>query len=147
MSGGALLHYYLKYPSIMKSDITPFIATHPGELIKDELRERNMSRKQLSEMSGVSASVLSDTINGKRGISLSVALAIEKALDIPAEMLMTMQGQYDVDMARIEGRSSESLFSSARILLENLLRKVPNITEADRYELGRIDALVHSYSI
>lgn len=131
----------------MKTDITPFIATHPGELIKDELEERNMTRKQLSEMTGITTSVLSDTINGKRGISLSVALAIEKAIDIPAEMLMTMQSQYDVDMAKIEERSSESLFSSARILLETLLRKVPNITEADKCELGRINNLIHNYSI
>ena len=26
--------------------ITPFIATHPGEMIKDELKERNMTQKE-----------------------------------------------------------------------------------------------------
>ena len=60
--------------------ITPFVATHPGEMIKDELKERNMTQKQLSELTGIKPSVLSETINGKRSISLSVAMALEKAM-------------------------------------------------------------------
>ena len=34
------MHCCLKYLNIMNKDnITPFVATHPGEMIKDELRE------------------------------------------------------------------------------------------------------------
>ena len=47
-----------------KESLTPFVATHPGEMIKDELKERNMTQKQLAAESGVKASVLSKTING-----------------------------------------------------------------------------------
>ena len=68
-----------------KKELTPFVATHPGEMIKDELAERGMTQKQLSEMTGIKQSVLSETINGKRSISLNVAVALEKALDIPAD--------------------------------------------------------------
>ena len=28
-----------------KENLTPFFATHPGEMIKDELKERNMTQK------------------------------------------------------------------------------------------------------
>ena len=66
-----------------KKVLTPFIATHPGEMIKDELKERGMTQKQLADETGIKASVLSETINGKRSVSLNVAVALEKALGIP----------------------------------------------------------------
>jgi HTH-type transcriptional regulator/antitoxin HigA len=44
--------------------------------------------------------VLSETINGKRSVSLNVALALEKTLDIPADVWMNMQTQYDLDKAK-----------------------------------------------
>ena len=31
-----------------KNNLTPFAATHPGEMIKDELKERGMTQKQLA---------------------------------------------------------------------------------------------------
>ena len=90
-----------------KESLTPFVATHPGEMIKDELKERNMTQKQLAAESSIKASVLSETINGKRSVSLSVAVAIEKVLGVPADVLMNMQTQYDLDTANIASRSNE----------------------------------------
>ena len=90
-----------------KESLTPFVATHPGEMIKDELKERNMTQKQLTAESGIKASVLSETINGKRSVSLNVAVAIEKVLGVPADVLMNMQTQYDLDTANIASRSNE----------------------------------------
>ena len=69
-----------------KNRLTPFAATHPGEMIKDELKERQMTQKQLAELTGIKPSVLSETINGKRSVSLNVAVALEKALGIPADI-------------------------------------------------------------
>ena len=82
-----------------KKELIPFVATHPGELIKDELKARGMTQKQLANETGIKPSVLSETINGKRSISLNVAVALEKVLDIPADMWMNMQTQYDLDKA------------------------------------------------
>ena len=69
-----------------KKELIPFAATHPGELLKDELKERKMTQKQLANDTGIKPSVLSETINGKRSISLNVAVALEKALGIPADV-------------------------------------------------------------
>ena len=91
-----------------KESLTPFVATHPGEMIKDELKERKMTQKQLAAEAGIKASVLSETINGKRSVSLSVAVAIEKVLGVPADVLMNMQTQYDLDTANIASRSNEN---------------------------------------
>ena len=90
-----------------KERLIPVIATHPGELIKDELKERGMTQKQLAVETGIKPSVLSETINGKRSISLNMAVALEQALEIPAEMWMNLQTQYDLDMKGINERDNE----------------------------------------
>lgn len=109
-----------------KKDLTPFVATHPGEMIKDELRERNMTQKQLATETGIKASVLSETINGKRSVSLSVAVALEKALDIPADIWMNLQTQYDLDTADIAERDTqrETIAVTIPIRDRNLLREL-----------------------
>ena len=68
----------------------PYLATHPGELIKDELREHGMTQKTLAEKISIKASVLNEIIHGKRPISMNVALALEKGLEIPAEIWIRM---------------------------------------------------------
>ena len=109
-----------------KESLTPFVATHPGEMIKDELKERNMTQKQLAIESGIKASVLSETINGKRSVSLSVAVAIEKVLGVPADVLMNMQTQYDLDTANIVSRSNENEIVEVIIPVRdrNLLKEI-----------------------
>jgi addiction module HigA family antidote len=112
-----------------KKAITPFVATHPGEMIKDELKERHITQKQLAEETGIKPSVLSETINGKRSVSLNVAVALEKALGIPADIWMNLQNQYDLDAARIAERDNQSETVSVTIpfrdhnLLQELVRK------------------------
>jgi addiction module HigA family antidote len=112
-----------------KESLTPFVATHPGEMIKDELKERNMTQKQLAAESGIKASVLSETINGKRSVSLNVAVALEKVLGVPADVWMNMQTQYNIDSANIATRGNKSekveviIPIRDRNLLKDLARK------------------------
>ena len=110
----------------MNKKQTPFIATHPGELIKDELKERDMTQKQLAELTGIKPSVLSETINGKRSISLNVAVALEKALGIPAEVWMNLQTQFNLDSTQIAEREKQKETVSVTIPVSdrNLLREV-----------------------
>ncbi len=113
--------------SIMnKKEFTPFVATHPGEMIKDELKERGMTQKQLADETGIKTSVLSETINGKRSVSLNVAVALEKALDIPADVWMNMQTQYDLDKANIAKREDmhETVAVTIPIKDRNLLKEL-----------------------
>lgn len=114
---------------VNKKNITPFVATHPGEMIKDELKERGMTQKQLATETGIKPSVLSEAINGKRSISLNVAIALEKGLGIPADMWMNLQTQYDLDTANIAERDNQRETVSVTIpvrdrnLLQELVRK------------------------
>jgi len=112
-----------------KKVLTPFVATHPGEMIKDELKERGMTQKQLADQTGIKPSVLSETINGKRSVSLNVAVALEKALDIPADIWMNLQTQHDLDIANIAERDNKretvtvTIPVRDRSLLQELVRK------------------------
>lgn len=108
--------------------LIPFEATHPGELIKDELKERGLTQKRLSEMTGIQASVISETITGKRSISLNMAIALEKALDIPADMWMNLQTQYDLDTTKIAERKKQHETVAVTVTIpvrdRNLLKEV-----------------------
>lgn len=112
-----------------KKVLVPFEATHPGKMIKDELKERGMTQKQLAEKTGIKPSVLSETINGKRSISLNMAVALEKVLDIPADMWMNLQTQFDLDSANIAERDNQRETVAVTIpvhdrgLLRELVRK------------------------
>lgn len=109
-----------------KSDLIPAVATHPGELIKDELKERKMTQKQLASEMGIKASVLSETINGKRPISIHVAAALEKVLGIPVELWMNLQNQYNIDIANIASREKrkETVRVTIPVADRNLLREL-----------------------
>ena len=80
-------------------------------------------------MTGIKPSVLSETINGKRPVSLSVAIALEKAFGISAELWMNMQTQYDIDSANIAERNRQKETVSITIpfgdrrLLQEISRK------------------------
>ena len=124
------MHCCLKYLNIMNKDnITPFVATHPGEMIKDELRERKLTQKQLALETGIKPSVLSETINGKRPVSKNMALALEQTLGIPADIWLNLQTQYDLDSVRIaEGNNLRETVSvtipvNDRNLLKEIARK------------------------
>ena len=110
----------------MNKQSVPFVATHPGELIKDELKERGLSQKQLSEMTGIKASVISETISGKRSVSLKMAVALERALGIPADMWMNLQTQYNLDSAGIAERDSqrETIPVTIPVQDKNLLKEL-----------------------
>ena len=90
-----------------KKEYTPIVATHPGELIRDELKERGMTQKQLAAAMDIKPSVLSETVNGKRSISVNMALALERVLVIPDDIWMNMQSQYDLDVASIAERENQ----------------------------------------
>jgi len=76
--------------------IGPFEATHPGDLLREAIKEKGMTQKQLSALTGIGSTKLSETVNGKRPVTKSMAKAFEKALDIPAEVWTNLQAQYDL---------------------------------------------------
>lgn len=107
-----------------KKQIIPAFTTHPSELIKDELTERKMTQKELAELTGIKPSILSETINGKRSISLNMATALESVLGIPTTLWMNLQTQYNIDSANIAEKNNqrETIAVTIPVSDRNLLR-------------------------
>ena len=77
------------------------MAVHPGMMIKPELKERGISQKNFAKMLGIQASHLSEVINGKRVLTTDLAMKIEKAIGLPAKLLLAAQTQYDLESAQM----------------------------------------------
>lgn len=86
---------------------TPWIATHPGTILRYELEERNISQKDFAVMIGMQKSHLNELIKGKRPMTQAIADKIESALGISSVSLVNLQNQYDYDMRIIEKKSVE----------------------------------------
>lgn len=61
---------------------------HPGELLKEEVEERQLSQRKLAEQMGISYKVLNDILNCRRPITTQTAMLFEAALGISASLLM-----------------------------------------------------------
>ena len=75
----------------MTTKMYGFRATHPGEVLKEEIEYRRISQKELAAQMGMSYNILNDILNGRRSITESTAMLFEAALDIPADTAAQIQ--------------------------------------------------------
>ena len=87
----------------------PAFATHPGEILLDEIEANDFSQIDFAKMIGYSRSQLNEIIKGKRNINADLALLLEKTLGVDAEYWMEAQKNYDLDKARIDAKNKEQL--------------------------------------
>ena len=78
------------------SKLEPFMPTHPGEIIKNEIEYRGISQRMLAAEIGVSYTQLNEVLNGKRPLNTEMAILIATALDLDAEPLPALQTRYDM---------------------------------------------------
>ncbi len=78
----------------------PLPPIHPGELLHEELQEREISLNQLSRDIRIPLSRVSLIVNGKRGITADTALRLARYFDTSAEVWLNLQNAYDLDVAR-----------------------------------------------
>lgn len=109
----------------------PFMAVHPGMMIKPELEERGITQKEFARMLGMQASHLSEVLRGKRALSAELALKMEKAIGIPAKTLLNAQTQYELESAGGDASVKDDEMETVavtipvkdRSLLQELVRK------------------------
>ncbi|MFZ0590416.1 MAG: HigA family addiction module antitoxin [Bryobacteraceae bacterium] len=80
------------------------LAVHPGEILKDEMEERDISINALARALRVPPNRVSAIINGKRSITADTAHRLGRFFGTSAGMWMNLQAEYDlrsVDAARI----------------------------------------------
>lgn len=102
-------------PDMIANNLTPFEPTHPGELIKDELDANDLTQAKLAKSIGVSASLLNEIVKGKRGVNTEMALLIEAALNIPADLLLKLQSDYNLQIAKSDASFMKRLSSIRNI--------------------------------
>lgn len=90
-------------------NITPASATHPGEVLLDEMQANGYSQVDFANLIGMQKTQLNEIIKGKRDINADTALLLEKALGIDAEYWMELQKNYALDKARIEAKNKTQL--------------------------------------
>jgi antitoxin HigA-1 len=74
-------------------------ATHPGEMINDELEVRGITQRELATRLGVSAAFVNALIHERKSISLHLAMKLEKALEVDAAFWLNAQKQYNRTLA------------------------------------------------
>ena len=84
---------------MIANNLKPFVPTHPGEVLKDELEFRGISQRGLARQLGISYSVLNEMLKGKRALHTQLAMMLEAALDVPAAPLLAMQNEYNMLIA------------------------------------------------
>ena len=95
--------------NIIANDLQSFRPYHPGELVKDELECRNITQKDFAKKFGLSYSALNEILNAKRPITTEFALLLEAALGINADLLVRIQTDYNIQVARKNSSLLEKL--------------------------------------
>lgn len=74
---------------------------HPGQVLAEVyMSEMGLNQSELARICECSPRKINEIINGKRGISASFALVLEKVLGTTAEMWVRIQAEYDLFEAR-----------------------------------------------
>lgn len=77
---------------------------HPGEILREDVLEPlDLGVSEAAEKLGVSRVALSRVLNGKAGISPTLALRLEAAGVSTARFWMNLQTNYALAVARSEG--------------------------------------------
>lgn len=140
----------------------PFKATHPGNILKDELDSRGISQKEFAQDIGMQKTMLNEIIKGKRAITPEIALSLEKSLGIKADSWVRHQAGYELDCARIKERNIRktqqieiwglikkyvpvNIFNKRGLLTNSLADNISKIWEI--YDVNSIDLLVERVSV
>lgn len=108
---------------IRNENPAPFMAVHPGMMIKPELDERGISQKEFAKMLGIQPSHLSEVLNGKRALTTELAVKIENAIGLPAKILLSAQTQYELE-STVEDNQHETISVTIPVRDRNLLQEL-----------------------
>ena len=75
-------------------------AIHPGEILKDELDELNLSANAFAKALDVPTNRIPAILNEQRGVTADTALRLSKFFGSTPDFWMSLQTSYDVKIAR-----------------------------------------------
>lgn len=74
-------------------------AIHPGEILKDELAELNLSANAFAKALDVPTNRITAILNGQRSVTADTALRLARFFGTTPDFWMSLQTSYDVKKA------------------------------------------------
>lgn len=94
---------------VTRNNIAPALRpVHPGEILKEELKERGLTQKEFAAQIGMRPSHLSEIVNGKSSITIAIADKLQSALGIDSQSWINLQTQYNYDLKALESTANAS---------------------------------------
>lgn len=91
--------------------------THPGEMLLEEfLKPMGLTQRELADAIHVPYQRINELINGKRGMTPSPALRLEKYFGVSADVWMKLQLRWELYHARQE---EKSILKRIRLVSQN----------------------------
>jgi HTH-type transcriptional regulator/antitoxin HigA len=87
----------------------------PGQLISGTLKEHGWTKRTLAIVLGVDEATITRLVSDKRPVSAEIALQLEEVLGIEADRLLTLQKDYDLQLAKIAFRADPARAVRAQI--------------------------------
>ncbi len=100
---------------ISANGLSPYLPTHPGEIIKDEIEHRGITQRRLANDLGIRYSMLNEILNARRPLTEKTALMFEAALGIDAEPLLRLQSKYNLQSIRKDSSFMDQIAKIRRI--------------------------------
>lgn len=94
--------------------LIPFMAVHPGSILKEELAARGLKQKVFAKQIDMQASHLNEVLKGKRNITPVLAERLESALGISASSWLALQKSYELDCINIAARDARERTSAVK---------------------------------
>lgn len=98
-------------------NVRPFMAVHPGSILKEELEVRGLKIESFSNQAGISFALLEDVLDERKGVDAELAAHLENALGISAVFWVSLQNDYEKDDEVLKLRKNSKTHS--------LLSKLP----------------------
>lgn len=117
----------------------------PGEFIEDELEARTWSQQDLADILRRPARLVSELVNGKRGITVETARGLARAFGTSVELWLNLQRDYDIaaSQPRDPSAAAEEVAVERRARLFSLL-PIRDMARrgwiADTKDIGRLEA-------
>ena len=87
-------------------------AIHPGEILREELKERGIKQKDFAQSIGWQATHLNEFIKGKRNLNEDLAMRLESQLGIPFKTWMSLHSGYIYECKALEKNADYKMISN-----------------------------------
>lgn len=99
-----------------ENEIKKYSKASAANLLKEVMEYYDITQEDLASRIGVSQKNISDILNRKRFMNERVALRIEKVMGISSKLLLSLDLNYKLQLAKEEEENSENKRSSDQFL-------------------------------